>query len=115
MTKPILDQRRHERRKLKVEIQVGDGSAGGELCFDSRDVSEGGVFLRSDLLLEVGETFFLTFVLPGAEVAVRTRGRVTRVSRGSQGGGPDDPPGMGVQFLDLSPAEKEALHAALSD
>ncbi len=112
MTKPILDQRRHERRKLKVEIQVGDGSAGGELCFDSRDVSEGGVFLRSDLLLEVGETFFLTFVLPGAEVALRTRGRVTWVNRDSQSR-PDDPPGMGVQFLDLSEAEREALRAAL--
>ncbi|NMB74048.1 MAG: hypothetical protein GYA21_02830 [Myxococcales bacterium] len=112
MTKPILDQRRHERRKLKVEIHVGDGSAGGELCFDSRDVSEGGVFLRSDLLLEVGETFFLTFVLPGAEVALRTRGRVTWVNRDSQIG-PDDPPGMGVQFLDLSAAEREALRAAL--
>lgn len=109
------DQRRHVRRPLEVEVQVGDNSFGSEISFDSRNFSEGGVFLKSDLLIEVGEVLLLSFVLPGTPLAIRTRGRVTWVNRNPIEEDPTDDAGMGIQFLDLTAAEQEALKAYLSE
>jgi uncharacterized protein (TIGR02266 family) len=105
------DHRRSVRCQLETEFQVGDSTVGGELSFDSRNVSEGGTFLKSDLLLEVGEILWLSFVLPGTSVAIRTRGKVVWVNRNPDENDPTDLPGMGVKFLDLSDAEEEALKA----
>jgi type IV pilus assembly protein PilZ len=107
--------RRFSRKPLEVEIQAGDNTIGGKLLFDSRNVSEGGVFLKSELLLEVGETLWLSFVLPGTAMAIRTRGRVVWVHRTPNDNDPTDIPGMGVQFLDLSDAEQAALQVYLSE
>jgi len=109
------DHRVHTRRPLQVEIQAGDGAVDGEIFFDTRNVSEGGVFLKSDLLLEVGEVLWMAFVLPGTPVGIRTRGRVVWVNRHPNEKDPADLPGMGVKFLDLSPEEQEALKAYLSE
>lgn len=47
-----LHRRKHQRRPLEAQIEVGETQSEGELIFDSQDISEGGVFLVSDLLLE---------------------------------------------------------------
>jgi len=103
------ENRRHARRPLKVEIQVGDTSLGGELHFDSLDFSEGGVFLASDLLFDLGEVLWISFVLPEAAFAIRTRGRVVWVRKEVDPAQPDEVAGMGIAFLDLSEAERAAL------
>ena len=101
------DQRRFARLPLKVEIEVGESFFGGELRLDSSNVSEGGLFLKSDLLLEEGEILWISFSIPKTLLAVRTRGRVAWVARD-----PDrqsGEAGMGIEFLDLSDAERAAL------
>ena len=60
--------RQAARHSLEAEIELGDGYQGGELGFDSHNASEGGLFLKSELLLEVGETFWISFILPGTEM-----------------------------------------------
>ena len=82
------DNRRHTRKPLKVELQVGDTSLGGELHFDS---------------------------LPEAAFAIRTRGRVVWTRKEVDPEQPDELPGMGIAFLDLSAAERAALGEYLSD
>ncbi len=109
------DNRRHTRKPLKVELQVGDTSLGGELHFDSLDFSEGGVFLASELLFDVGEVLWISFVLPEASFAIRTRGRVVWTRKEVDPAQPDELPGMGIAFLDLSAAERAALGEYLSD
>lgn len=109
------DSRRHTRKPLKVELQVGDTSLGGELHFDSLDFSEGGVFLASELLFEVGEVLWISFVLPEAAFAIRTRGRVVWTRKETDPEQPDELPGMGISFLDLSAAERAALGEYLAD
>jgi type IV pilus assembly protein PilZ len=109
------DTRRHARHPLEAEIKVADGHLGGELVFDSHNVSQGGLFLKSDLLLEVGDTVWISFTLPNTSVAIRTRGRVVWVNRNPDENDPTDRPGMGIQFLDLTEVEETALHAYLDE
>jgi type IV pilus assembly protein PilZ len=109
------DTRRHARHQLEAEIEVGDGHLGGELVFDSHNVSKGGLFLKSDLLLEVGDTVWVSFALPNTAVAIRTRGRVVWVNRNPDENDPTDRPGMGIQFLDLTDVEETALTAYLEE
>jgi c-di-GMP-binding flagellar brake protein YcgR len=100
------ERRSSPRRSLTVSMQLREGPGLGELFFDSSDISGGGAFLPSNLLLKEGDTFWISFTLPGAQLAINTRGRVVRVQRGER-------PGMGIKFLDLTPAEKAALEAFL--
>ena len=107
------ENRRAARRPIQVEIQVGDTSLGAQMRFDSGNVSEGGVFIKSELLLEVGEILWVSFVLPDAAIAIRTRGRVVWVNKDPDPDDPESMAGMGVQFMDLSAAERAALTEAL--
>jgi type IV pilus assembly protein PilZ len=109
------DTRRHARHPLEAEIEVGDGHLGGELTFDSHNVSQGGLFLKSDLLLEVGDTVWVSFTLPSTSMAIRTRGKVVWVNRNPDENDPADRPGMGIQFLDLTDVEETALTAYLEE
>ena len=109
------DTRRHARHQLEAEIEVGDGHLGGELVFDSHNVSRGGLFLKSDLLLEVGDTVWVSFTLPNTSVAIRTRGKVAWVNRNPDENDPADRPGMGIKFLDLTEVEETALSAYLEE
>ncbi len=108
------EHRRFSRHMLDVEIQVGDQSMGGQLQFESLDFSAGGVFLKSDLLFEKGEILLMSFVLPGASFAIRTRGRVVRVNKDDITENDTKAAGMGIEFLDLSEAERAALVEYLS-
>lgn len=76
------------------------------ITLDSADVSEGGAFLRSDLLFEIGETLHLEIPLPDGPT-IKTRGRVVRVRRAGTGG-------MGIEFLGLSSQDRKALTAGLT-
>jgi len=104
------EQRRHVRRALNVEFRARDASGEGELTLVGADLSAGGTFLRCDLLLEPGDTLVLEFLPPGASERLAAPARVAWVRRFPDG---DEPAGMGIQFLALTPRDREALEAAL--
>jgi uncharacterized protein (TIGR02266 family) len=106
------DTRKHARSSLELPVVVTDtgSSARGGIRFDSADVSGGGAFLRSDLLFEIGEVLTIEFDLPGGR-RIRAQGRVVRVSRD---GGKDRFPGMGIEFVDLSPEDRAAIEERLT-
>ena len=101
------DTRKHPRMVLEVPVMVSDAAkrVRKPIRFSSGDVSGGGAFLRSDLLFEVGEVLNVEFDLPGGH-HIRAQSRVVRVARGGQ---KDKFPGMGLEFLDLSPDDRAAL------
>jgi len=104
------DMRKHSRRPVELPVLVSDAAnkVKAAIRFESADVSPGGAFLCSDLLFEIGEVLNLNIELPGRKI--QARGRVVRVSRGTT---PDQPPGMGIEFVDLSPGDRAAVQAAL--
>lgn len=99
--------RRHERKPLVVACRVRARrlQVDGAISLESADLSEGGAFLRADLLFEVGEALDLELPLPTGEV-LKAGGRVVRVARGRE---PSAPTGMGIEFTDLSPEARRLI------
>lgn len=103
--------RRFDRRpaELPVTVRAGGQEVEGGIHLDSSDMSEGGAFLRSELLFEVGESLDLEIPLPSGQV-VKAAGRVVRVARDAAAG---VLPGMGIEFTKLSLQDRRAISASL--
>jgi Tfp pilus assembly protein PilZ len=103
--------RKHPRRTVELPVLVSDTAnrVKAGIRFGTTEVSAGGAFLRSDLLFEVGEILTLQIELPPNR-RISAVGRVVRVSRGTP---QDRVAGMGIEFVDLSPADRVALEAAI--
>ncbi|MFT3709717.1 MAG: PilZ domain-containing protein [Archangium sp.] len=98
-------QRREDRAAVQARFSARDASGAGTLTFTSEDLSAGGAFLKSDLLLEQGETLSLFFDLPGG-TAIQAQARVAWVRRFPE---PGQVAGMGVEFVGMHDEEKQAL------
>jgi len=101
------DKRRHARRTLSVEFRAGGMDGLGALELSGADLSAGGAFLVSDLLLEPGEMLSLEFEIAGRG-PVQAQARVAWVRRFP---GPEQPSGMGIEFVRLGRDERAALDA----
>lgn len=106
----MADKRRHERRALPVEISANEGGGVGELLWEGADLSPGGAFLKSDLLLEKGETLTLEFSVPGHSRRFKSGARVAWVRRFPKA---NEPAGMGVEFVSMSQDDRRELTAFL--
>lgn len=74
----------------------------------SRDVSERGAFLKTDRHPPLGTPIDLCFRLPGCWSEIRCRGTVRSTSDGD---GHPHSGGIGIEFRDLAPADRERLEA----
>jgi hypothetical protein len=101
------DQRKFQRTptELAVKVRAAGSRVEGGIRLDSTDVSEGGVFLRSDLLFEIGEVLELEIVLPEG-TTVQATGRVVRVARRRA---EDSVPGMGIEFTRMAMSDRRAI------
>ena len=106
----MAEKRRHPRRAVPVEITARESGGHGELLWEGADLSPGGAFLKSDLLLEKGETFALEFALPGRARPFKSGARVAWVRRFPKAG---EAAGMGVEFVSMSEDDRRALQAFL--
>ena len=104
----MVEQRRHPRKIVQVELLCRDEPGLGPLSFTGVNLSAGGAFLRSDLLLEAGEVLELELVAPGRSVMARAE--VVWARRFPNG---DQPAGMGVRFAALAHEDQRALEALL--
>ena len=105
---PQEPNRQFLRRPVKVEFRVrnADDVMGGEILFDAVDISVGGAFLRSSYLLEIGERLEVNFTLSESGALIHTSARVVWVTPHEEAKGEA---GMGLEFLDLSEAERKAI------
>jgi len=108
----LSDKRLHARHAVELPITVSDADnrVMAVIQLDTFDLSAGGAFVRSNLLFEIGEVLGLSVTLPDGRT-LRASGKVVRVARDT---GDDTVPGMGIQFVDLSDADKAALAALLA-
>jgi uncharacterized protein (TIGR02266 family) len=79
-------------------------------CY-AKDISRGGIFLRTTNPLPVFEKITIVLELPGGE-EVELRGEVVRAIEPEKAG-PVVAAGMGVQFIDLTPDKRAFLEAYL--
>ena len=72
----------------------------------SRDVNEGGIFVKTEIPPVPGTQIDLRFRLPCDEEPVRASGVVVHVADGSRG----EPSGMGIEFGELSPETRQRVN-----
>lgn len=97
-----LERRRATRANVVIPIEVRDSR--GFSLHSTRDISAGGVFFDRAIPHAVGARVQLSFQLPGDTRSIRCSGEVANV--------PDAKGyGMGIRFLDLSPADGQRIEA----
>ena len=93
-----------------MEFRASARQGTGQLLFEGTDLSPGGTFLRSELLLEAGETVTVEFQVLGAVRPLSAEARIVWVRRFPK---PDEDAGMGVQFLSMSDEDRALLSSLL--
>jgi uncharacterized protein (TIGR02266 family) len=89
------------RTRARLRVHYGTGTQ--RLLVDySVNLSTGGVFIESSDVLPVETPLSLEFSLPEGQKTIRCRGLVAWVNTADRPVSSRLPPGMGVQFLDLS-------------
>jgi uncharacterized protein (TIGR02266 family) len=97
-----FERRRKVRVNVSVPIEVRD--ARGFSFHSTRDLSSSGCFFDRAIPHAVGARVALSFSLPGEGRAIRCEGEVVNV--------PDRKGyGMGLRFLNLSPADEQRIEA----
>lgn len=105
-----LDENRRAER-LSAEIKVDYRSEGSFVTDYSANVSREGVFIQTSHPLPVGERVRLRLQLPEGDAPFALDGVVKWVRTGRGG---HEPPGMGVQFIDLPQFVSDQLDRLVS-
>lgn len=102
---PALDLEAAERRRANraaVTVRIDYATVDEMFSEFTRDINEGGVFIETEKPHRVGTEVSMQFHLPGSSEVLHTVGRIVRVSHGGEG----DPPGMGIEFDELTPDDR---------
>lgn len=101
-----------DAHRVPARMLVRFGPEGGRILTDyTVNLSTGGIFLETAHQFEVDEPLQVSFVLPERVAELRCRARVAWVNQEERRLKPTLPPGMGIQFLDLSGAERAEVLA----
>lgn len=107
--KKNLERRSYVRVPVKIRMLARyEGEGAGELYFFSKNLSAGGVFLESDILLEKGTRIYLEFVLPHDPKLIIVKSEVVWIKEDT-GQGPHTSAGMGIKFLNLDEENRKAI------
>ena len=108
-TQALVDHspRRTEKR-LGVNIRISFKSPSELVKAYIRDLSGGGLFIATGKHLPVGSPVNLEFNLPNGNESIRTKGRVAWTRPNDKKTEPLIP-GMGIEFIDLSPEGKKLI------
>jgi type IV pilus assembly protein PilZ len=102
-----IERRLYERFDTSISV---DYSSGDTFLFSYiQNISEMGIFIRSDTPLPIGTTLELRFA-PDGQAAMEVIGEVTWINP-YRPFGDNLNPGMGVRFRDLSPDLRERIVA----
>ena len=101
------DNRRAPR--LPADVKVDYRTVGSFITDYTRNISQGGIFIRTSLPLDVGERVRLRLTLPDGDAPFALDGVVKWVSTLKDRD--KHPPGMGIEFVDFSEDVKGKLEA----
>ena len=102
------------RKSLKAELRVYYGPSQEKILYGfSVDMSTGGLFLKTEIPFFVKDRVMLSFTLPDVNKTVNCRAMVAWVNLEGEPKKPDLPPGIGLQFLDLSTEYLDSIQSLL--
>jgi hypothetical protein len=102
-----LDRRRHDRQPIELHLVYSSSEL--EIEAISRDLSESGVFVCSQVLDPIGTECQLTILVDGGP-PIDVRGVVRRVVERAQAG---EPIGLGVEFVGLGEPQLAWIRATI--
>jgi uncharacterized protein (TIGR02266 family) len=105
----------HEGRlypRARIEVEVTLESDDQFFSGLTQNISETGVFVATHSLREVGAILDLELVIPFFDGPIRVSAEVRWVRLYSESS--DQPPGMGLAFLDLEERDAEAIEAFIA-
>ena len=104
------ERRRAPRADLVLRVDYDDGQASADYL---TDLGEGGLFICTARPFTIGQSIEFTISFPGLLEPVTVQG-VVRWRSAPTPADPDAPEGVGVQFVDQGPAQREAIGRLLS-
>ena len=100
--------------RLKAQMRVYYGPAPQKLLSEfSVDLSTGGLYVQTDFPLPVDENLTLRFTLPDQHSMVSCQARVAWINPKENPRKPELPPGMGIQFANLSLEDMKSIRRFL--
>lgn len=100
--------------RIKAQMRVYYGPAPQKLLSEfSVDLSTGGLYVKTDFPLKVDESLTLRFSLPDQKRMVTCQARVAWVNPLKNPRKPELPPGMGIQFVNLSLEDMKSIRRFL--
>lgn len=113
-TNPEKPATEHPREALKAELRVYYGKSQEKILYGfSVDMSCGGLFLKTETPFSVDEKVMLSFTLPDTKKIVNCVAKVAWVNSKDKPKKTELPPGIGLQFLDLSADYVMAIQSLL--
>lgn len=111
MTQPLVQTVPEGRvfHRAEIEVEVNLGSDHNFYVGFSENISEGGLFVATHSLREVGSEIEIEFTLPGHEEPIHVATVVRWVRLYSETS--DAPPGMGLQFVNVDPVDLEWIRS----
>jgi len=107
------NNRSFRRAPISLKITLSESGDDYSIKFDTANLSEGGIFVKSSILWEPEQKFDLVFKLPNSEKDIVAKGKVARsedkynlfltADRDSS------VPGMGIQFTEISEEDKDII------
>jgi uncharacterized protein (TIGR02266 family) len=115
-TRKFLKVQERTDQRFKSRLPINYSVMTREILNDySIDLNTGGLFLETDRPLMVDTTLNLEFKLPTNGSTIRCKARGAWVNDPVQRKKPNLPPGMGVQFLDISLSDMNAIRDYLKN
>ena len=93
--------------RLPADVKVDYRTVGSFITDYTRNISQGGIFIRTSLPLDVGERVRLRLTLPDGDAPFALDGVVKWVSTLKDR--EKHPPGMGIEFVDFTDEVKKKL------
>ncbi|HEY4186287.1 MAG TPA: TIGR02266 family protein [Polyangia bacterium] len=102
-------QRTAERHDLEVSVDLESDS--NFYTGLTQNISAGGLFIATHQIKRVGEHVHLKFSLPGTARSIECDTEVRWIRENSSLHRTDGAPGMGVRFINMSPADAETIQS----
>jgi uncharacterized protein (TIGR02266 family) len=103
--RPLIQRRAFER--LDIELSVGVTSEHNFFTGFSANIAEGGIFVATHQVRDVGCLLHLEFSLPGEQAPIAVSAVVRWVKPYHEGS--DGSPGLGLEFISIAPEDVQRI------
>jgi len=107
-TDSLMNQRRHTRADMPIVVEYRVASYEQFLSDYAANLSEGGIFIRTQQPCTLGATIFFQFKLDAGNTLIEGMGKVVHVSE-------DGERGMGIEFVQLAGESREIIAEIVAD